>query len=82
MNFEKKDSDNSPLNLASKFDGKDALVYINFLEQPQSQTKSIAKGSDNTYSRAPGARGHLQSNASGVYTIYHKPHTVWQSRPN
>lgn len=59
MNFEKKDSETSPMNLASKYDGKDALVYINFLELPPNQAKSIAKGSDNTYSRGTGARNHL-----------------------
>ena len=59
MNFEKKDLDSSPLNLAAKFDGKDALVYINFLELPLNQTKSIAKGSDNTYTRAPSTKSHL-----------------------
>ena len=44
MNFDKKDSESGPINLASKYDGKDALFYVNYLELPQSQTKSIAKG--------------------------------------
>jgi hypothetical protein len=84
MNFEKKDSEGGPLNLASKFDGKDALFYVNYLELPQNQTKSIAKGSDNTFTRSLNNNGksHLTANASGVYTLYHKPHTIWQSRPN
>jgi hypothetical protein len=37
MNFENqiKQSENAPLNLAMKYDGKDALVYVNFLELQQ-----------------------------------------------
>lgn len=63
-----------------KFDGKDALVYINYLDLQPNQGKSIAKGSDKTIIGAN--RSHLNSNAGGVYSIYHKPHVIWSNRPN
>lgn len=64
-----------------KYGTKDALVYVNYIDTIPPTTKSIAKGSDKTYLQTS-RNNHLSSNAAGVYSIYHKPHAIWQNRPN